>query len=59
MTDPHSLRSDILALVREFQDRRAAAAPEFRPGVDPVRYAGRVFDADEVEHLVDASSTSG
>jgi CDP-6-deoxy-D-xylo-4-hexulose-3-dehydrase len=55
MTDPHSVRSDILALVREFQDRRAAAVQEFRPGVDPVRYAGRVFDADEVTHLVDAS----
>ncbi|MFA6146758.1 MAG: lipopolysaccharide biosynthesis protein RfbH [bacterium] len=48
-------KADILALVREFQERRAAAASEFRPGVDPVRYAGRVFDAEEVLQLVDAS----
>ncbi len=55
MTDPTALRSDILARVRGFQEARAAAAPAFRPGVDPVRYAGRVFDADELAHLVDAS----
>jgi CDP-6-deoxy-D-xylo-4-hexulose-3-dehydrase len=55
MTDPLALRADILALVREFQDRRAAAAPAFRPGVDPVRYAGRVFDAAELAHAVEAS----
>jgi CDP-6-deoxy-D-xylo-4-hexulose-3-dehydrase len=55
MTDPQAVRADILARVREFQSGRVASAPEFRPGVDPVRYAGRVFDADEVEHLVDAS----
>lgn len=47
------LRQKILDLVSEFH----AVAPvvPFRPGEDPVRYAGRVFDDDELVHLVDAS----
>lgn len=55
MTDLQTSRAEILALVREFQERRAAAAPGFRPGIDPVRYAGRIFDAEEVVQLVDSS----
>lgn len=55
MTDLQSQRAGILELVRAFQDRRASAVSKFRPGVDPVRYAGRIFDADEVVNLVDAS----
>ena len=49
-----SLRSQILALTREYY---AAAFPsrEFTPGESPVSYAGRVFDADEIETLVDSS----
>jgi CDP-6-deoxy-D-xylo-4-hexulose-3-dehydrase len=51
------LRAEILRLVREYASRRHAgfALPEaeapsaFEPGVSPVPYAGRVFDADEVE----------
>jgi CDP-4-dehydro-6-deoxyglucose reductase, E1 len=51
------LRAEILRLVREYANRRHAAfAPSsagppaaFTPGVSPVPYAGRVFDADEVE----------
>lgn len=48
------LRAQILELTREYH---AAAFPrrEFAPGDTPVPVAGRVFDADEIEHLVDAS----
>ncbi|OIP32126.1 lipopolysaccharide biosynthesis protein RfbH [bacterium CG2_30_54_10] len=53
MTDRNVIRKKILELVGEFH--RAAPQPGFRAGVDPVRYAGRVFDEDELIHLVDAS----
>lgn len=51
------LRSEILRLVREYASRRhgvfalpaAGEAAEFTPGTSTVPYAGRVFDADEVE----------
>jgi CDP-6-deoxy-D-xylo-4-hexulose-3-dehydrase len=51
------LRSEILKLVREYASRRHGAlampSPErqaaFTPGESTVPYAGRVFDADEVE----------
>jgi CDP-6-deoxy-D-xylo-4-hexulose-3-dehydrase len=51
------LRTEILSLVREYASRRHApfAMPEveqnssFVPGEGTVPYAGRVFDADEVE----------
>jgi CDP-6-deoxy-D-xylo-4-hexulose-3-dehydrase len=48
------LRAQILELTREYH---AAAFPEreFVAGESPVPVAGRVFDGDEVEHLVDAS----
>jgi CDP-4-dehydro-6-deoxyglucose reductase, E1 len=60
MPEPASeaeLRAEILRLVREYARLRhagfalpAAGDPEeFTPGVSPVPYAGRVFDADEVE----------
>lgn len=49
-----SLRESILNLVRQFQNERAAAQT-FIPGKTPVRYAGRVFDAEELVNLVDAS----
>ncbi|MCX7846585.1 MAG: lipopolysaccharide biosynthesis protein RfbH [bacterium] len=49
-----SLRTTILHLVRQFQNERAASQI-FIPGKTPVRYAGRVFDADELVNLVDAS----
>jgi len=48
------LRSQILGLVREYHD--AAFAPdEFRPGETQIHFAGRVFDDQELVHLVDAS----
>ena len=48
------LHAQILELVREYH---AEAFPpmEFVPGVTPVQYAGRVFDAEEIVNLVDSS----
>jgi CDP-6-deoxy-D-xylo-4-hexulose-3-dehydrase len=48
------IRTKILELVQQYYE---AAWPEkeFVPGETPVLYSGRVFDADEVTHLVDAS----
>ena len=49
-----SVREQILKLV---EGHYAEAWPEraFRPGLDPVPVSGKVFDADDVMHLVDAS----
>lgn len=49
-----ALRGEIIELVGRYY---AAAFPEsaFVPGKSPVRYAGRVFDADELTHLVEAA----
>ena len=49
-----SVREQILKLV---EGHYAEAWPQrpFRPGVDPVPVSGKVFDADDVKHLVDAS----
>jgi len=48
------LRGKILELIRQYY---AAAFPEpaFVPGESTIRYAGRVFDADELIHLVEAA----
>lgn len=49
-----ALRAEILALVRDYHE--AAFPPrDFRPGTSPIPCAGRVFDAEEVVHLVDSS----
>jgi CDP-4-dehydro-6-deoxyglucose reductase, E1 len=53
MSDRKTLRRQILDLVREYQN--AGSTPPFRPGEDPVRYAGRQFDAEELVSLVDSS----
>lgn len=49
-----ALREKILELVQQYY---AAAFPEpaFVPGESSVHYAGRVFDADELTHLVEAA----
>ena len=53
-TDAEALRSEILDLVRRYHD--AAFAPrEFVAGQSPVPPAGRVFDGEELVHLVDSS----
>jgi CDP-6-deoxy-D-xylo-4-hexulose-3-dehydrase len=48
------LRVRILELVEERHAATSAPAP-FVPGVTPVPVSGRVYDADDVMHLVDAS----
>lgn len=47
-------RREILELVGRYYRERHAPAP-FEPGRDPVRFAGRVFGAEELESLVDSS----
>jgi CDP-6-deoxy-D-xylo-4-hexulose-3-dehydrase len=49
-----SLRAQILALVAEYH-AAAFPAPTFEPGQTAVPVSGRVFDACEIQHLVDAS----
>jgi CDP-6-deoxy-D-xylo-4-hexulose-3-dehydrase len=51
---PGALRERMAALVDEYY---AAAFPqrEFQPGVTPVPVSGRVFDADELRHLMEAT----
>lgn len=51
---PEELRRQILLQVREFAGVQWGKAP-FVPGVTPVPVSGRVFDADDVESLVDSS----
>lgn len=48
------LRAEILELVNEYH-RERFTGHTFVPGRDTVHYAGRVFDADELVKLVDAS----
>ena len=48
------LRAEILRLVRDYHQAAFPRTP-FVPGESPVPTSGRVFDADELEHLVDAS----
>lgn len=60
--DPEQLRAQILRLTREYsqlvhrghQPGETRTTP-FVPGKTPIPYAGRVFDADEVEAAVDSS----
>ncbi|HVF67311.1 MAG TPA: lipopolysaccharide biosynthesis protein RfbH [Pyrinomonadaceae bacterium] len=51
---PDELRADILARVVEFY-RAAWPEKEFEPGETPAPVSGRVFDADELVHLVDSA----
>ena len=48
------LREQILGLVREYH-AEAFPPQAFEPGETPLPFAGRVFDANEVEYLVDSS----
>ncbi len=50
----NTLRSQILALVREYHNA-AFAEQDFIPNECDVPVGGRVFDADEIMHLVDSS----
>ena len=49
-----AIRERILELVREYHAVENTPR-EFEPGVTAIPYAGRVFDDDEMVHLVDAS----
>ncbi len=57
MTSDNDLRAEILKLVADYHRERFGDSP-FRPGVDAVHYAGRVFDAQEMQALVDSAWTS-
>ena len=48
-------REEILSKVNSFYQEKFGNKPDFRPGVDIVHYAGRVFDAEEMKLLVDSS----
>lgn len=48
------VRDQIRTLVAEYY-QAAFASEEFAPGDSPVPVSGRVFDASELQHLVDAS----
>ena len=54
MTRESELRSEILNLTREYYD---AAFPEkpFVGGISQIPVSGKVFDADEMTNLIDAS----
>lgn len=47
------LREQILSLVGDYYDAVHAERP-FRPGVDRVHYAGRVFDAAEMQQMAES-----
>jgi CDP-6-deoxy-D-xylo-4-hexulose-3-dehydrase len=52
--DPNKLRQQILDLVREYHGQNWPGEP-FEPGETFIPYAGRIFDAEELVNLVDAS----
>jgi len=54
MQSHEKTRIEILRLVREYY-REAFPAQRFLPGETMVRYAGRVFDTEELLHAVEAS----
>src|ERR1700676_4008391 len=53
-TRADEIREQILALVAEYYDEPFPATP-FQPDLMPVPVAGRVFDATELQSLVDSS----
>ncbi len=50
---PDEIRAEIRALVAEYHAAAFATGP-FRAGDDPVPVSGKVFDAVELQHLVDS-----
>jgi CDP-4-dehydro-6-deoxyglucose reductase, E1 len=54
-TESEALRAKIRGLVAEYYRATWGEAPPFVPGKTRLAYGGRVFDADELELLVDAS----
>jgi CDP-4-dehydro-6-deoxyglucose reductase, E1 len=54
MKRDEQLRTEIRKLVSEYYQEHFAGKA-FQPGKDIIQYAGRVFDAEEMQKLVDAS----
>jgi CDP-4-dehydro-6-deoxyglucose reductase, E1 len=54
MANANDLRSQILSLVQDYYQAKFTGN-QFDPTRDPIHYAGRVFDAEELVNLVDAS----
>jgi CDP-6-deoxy-D-xylo-4-hexulose-3-dehydrase len=54
MPKADDLREQILGLVRNYYDAKFSTRP-CDPTLDLVHYAGRVFDAEEIVNLIDAS----
>ena len=54
MADADVIKNQILSLVREYYQEKFSVRT-FEPSKDVVHYAGRVFDAEELWNLVDAS----
>src|SRR5690349_6370086 len=54
MADAADLKADIVRLVREYADLAFRKGP-FVPGETPVPVSGRVFDADDLAHLSEAT----
>ncbi|MGV8059913.1 MAG: lipopolysaccharide biosynthesis protein RfbH [Smithellaceae bacterium] len=54
MSDPESIRAQILSLVKAYHKAKFAPKP-FDAERDLLHYAGRVFDAEEIVNLVDSS----
>lgn len=51
---PDALRARIRGLVADYHAAQFAPRP-FIPGTTPVPVSGKVFDADDIQHLVDSS----
>ena len=49
------LHDEMIAKVREYYSAAFGGGKIFRPGVDKVNYAGRVFDENEMCNLVDSA----
>jgi CDP-6-deoxy-D-xylo-4-hexulose-3-dehydrase len=55
MSDRQKIRAQILDLVRQYHQADRKSWPSFAPGESVARYAGRVFDEEEMVNLVDSS----
>jgi len=54
MSNSNILRGEILRLVRQYYEAKFMGT-SFNPETDLVHYGGRVFDAEEIVNLIDAS----
>jgi len=55
MTDRNAIRSQIVALVREYHQADADGRHAFDSRTDTVRFAGRYYDAEELVNAVESS----